>query len=162
MRTMVLLTRLMGVLGLGVTVPRKLSQAEIDKETKINWFLIHDSKQLMKKVFLDSLVRTNVETKVFLDSLIRNNFSKSLIFCSLFRNRNSETDQLVSNQLFLCQSLVTGGKDGCVRVWDPRQKGVPVAEITPEDSQKENTRDCWTVAFGNSYNAEGIFTVASI
>jgi len=50
--------------------------------------------------------------------------------------------------------IVTGGKDGCVRVWDPRQKGTPVAEITPEEEQKDNTRDCWTVAFGNSFNAE--------
>ena len=55
----------------------------------------------------------------------------------------------------LCNREKKGGKDGCVRVWDPRQKGVPVAEITPEDNQKENTRDCWTVAFGNSYNADG-------
>ena len=51
--------------------------------------------------------------------------------------------------------IVTGGKDGCVRVWDPRQKGVPVAEIEPEDDHKENARDCWTVAFGNSHSAEG-------
>ena len=51
--------------------------------------------------------------------------------------------------------IVTGGKDGCVRVWDPRQKGVPVAEIEPEDDQKENARDCWTVAFGNSHSPDG-------
>ena len=51
--------------------------------------------------------------------------------------------------------IVTGGKDGCVRVWDPRQKNVPVAEIEPEAEQKENSRDCWAVAFGNSYNSEG-------
>ncbi|CBY34720.1 unnamed protein product [Oikopleura dioica] len=50
--------------------------------------------------------------------------------------------------------IVTGGKDGCVRVWDPRQKNVPVAEIEPEDGQKENARDCWAVAFGNAFNAE--------
>lgn len=50
--------------------------------------------------------------------------------------------------------IVTGGKDGCVRVWDPRQKNVPVAEIEPEAEQKENSRDCWAVAFGNSYNSE--------
>jgi len=50
--------------------------------------------------------------------------------------------------------IVTGGKDGCVRVWDPRQKHAPVAEIEPEDDQKENARDCWTVAFGNSHSAE--------
>lgn len=50
--------------------------------------------------------------------------------------------------------IVTGGKDGCVRVWDPRQKAVPVAEIEPEESQKDSTRDCWAVAFGNSYNSD--------
>jgi len=50
--------------------------------------------------------------------------------------------------------IVTGGRDGCVRVWDPRQKNVPVAEIEPADNQKENARDCWTVAFGDSHSAE--------
>ena len=36
-------------------------------------------------------------------------------------------------------------------------QGTPVAEIEPEDTQKENTRDCWTVAFGHSHNAEGMY-----
>ena len=37
----------------------------------INWFLIHDSRQLMKKLFLDSLLRINESKKLFHDSLIR-------------------------------------------------------------------------------------------
>eukprot|EP00003_Mantamonas_plastica_P000726 TRINITY_DN1055_c0_g1_i4.p1 TRINITY_DN1055_c0_g1~~TRINITY_DN1055_c0_g1_i4.p1 ORF type:complete len:267 (-),score=88.87 TRINITY_DN1055_c0_g1_i4:329-1129(-) len=48
--------------------------------------------------------------------------------------------------------IVTGGRDGCVRVWDPRQDDAPVAELEPED--KKDARDCWSVAFGNSFNDE--------
>jgi len=35
---------------------------------------------------------------------------------------------------------------GTVKVWDPRQKEDPVANMEP--AQGENKRDCWTVAFG--------------
>lgn len=37
-------------------------------------------------------------------------------------------------------------------VWDVRQKNDPVAKMEAEEDEKK--RDCWTVAFGNSYNAE--------
>jgi WD40 repeat protein len=47
--------------------------------------------------------------------------------------------------------LVTGGRDGCVRVWDPRVKE-PVVSLEPDDGQ--TVRDCWTVAFGNSFSDE--------
>ena len=46
--------------------------------------------------------------------------------------------------------LVTGSRDGSVKVWDPRQKDKPVACMEPAEG--EMRRDCWTVAFGNSYN----------
>lgn len=36
---------------------------------------------------------------------------------------------------------------GTVKVWDPRQKETPVANMEP--AQGESKRDCWTVAFGN-------------
>jgi hypothetical protein len=42
---------------------------------------------------------------------------------------------------------VTGGRDGAVKVWDPRQKDEPVASLEPKDA--ETARDCWSVAFGN-------------
>lgn len=48
--------------------------------------------------------------------------------------------------------IVTGSRDGTVKVWDPRQKEDPVANMEP--AQGENKRDCWTVAFGNAYNQE--------
>lgn len=48
--------------------------------------------------------------------------------------------------------LVTGGRDGAVRVWDPRQKDEAVANMEP--AKGTEARDCWTVAFGNSYNNE--------
>ncbi|CAN0064667.1 unnamed protein product [Heterosigma akashiwo] len=45
--------------------------------------------------------------------------------------------------------LVTGGRDGCVRVWDPR---VPEPVLSLEPGEGQPARDCWAVAFGNSYN----------
>ncbi|XP_077299935.1 dynein axonemal assembly factor 10 [Arctopsyche grandis] len=46
--------------------------------------------------------------------------------------------------------IVTGSRDGTVKVWDQRQKEKPVANMEPYPG--ETKRDCWTVAFGNSYN----------
>ena len=45
--------------------------------------------------------------------------------------------------------LVTGGRDGCVRVWDPRVNH-PVVCLEPEEGTSR--RDCWSVAFGDSHN----------
>ncbi len=47
--------------------------------------------------------------------------------------------------------IVTGGRDGCVRLWDPRVKE-PVLALEPEEGQA--ARDCWTVAFGNAFSDE--------
>ncbi|XP_059077700.1 dynein axonemal assembly factor 10 isoform X2 [Cryptomeria japonica] len=41
---------------------------------------------------------------------------------------------------------------GRVCVWDQRQKDDPVALFEPET--RDTNRDCWSVAFGNSYNDE--------
>jgi WD40 repeat protein len=41
--------------------------------------------------------------------------------------------------------IVTGGRDGCVRLWDPRV-AEPVLALEPGEGQP--IRDCWTVAFG--------------
>uniref|UniRef100_A0A0A9XW18 Dynein axonemal assembly factor 10 n=1 Tax=Lygus hesperus TaxID=30085 RepID=A0A0A9XW18_LYGHE len=46
--------------------------------------------------------------------------------------------------------IVTGSRDGLVKLWDPRQKDSPVALMEPTDVREK--RDCWTVAFGNAYN----------
>ncbi|MES1911827.1 MAG: hypothetical protein MHM6MM_004199 [Cercozoa sp. M6MM] len=46
--------------------------------------------------------------------------------------------------------IVTGGSDGCVRVWDPRTRS-PVLCLEPEDAKQR--RDCWTVAFGGATSA---------
>jgi WD40 repeat protein len=45
--------------------------------------------------------------------------------------------------------VATGSRDGTVKVWDVRQGEKPVAEILPKSN---NNRDCWAVAFGNSFN----------
>ncbi|KAM3567719.1 hypothetical protein VYU27_010140, partial [Nannochloropsis oceanica] len=45
--------------------------------------------------------------------------------------------------------LVTGSKDGCVRVWDLRVSN-PVLSLQP--SPGDAKRDCWAVAFGDSHN----------
>jgi WD40 repeat protein len=47
--------------------------------------------------------------------------------------------------------IVTGGRDGCVRLWDPRV-AEPVLALEPEEGQA--ARDCWTVAFGNAFSDE--------
>ena len=51
---------------------------------------------------------------------------------------------------FICcagaPELVTGSRDGLVKVWDPRQKNDPVATMAPGEG--ETKRDCWAVAFG--------------
>eukprot|EP00218_Dolichomastix_sp_CCMP3274_P006969 CAMPEP_0170134126 /NCGR_PEP_ID=MMETSP0033_2-20121228/1716_1 /TAXON_ID=195969 /ORGANISM="Dolichomastix tenuilepis, Strain CCMP3274" /LENGTH=334 /DNA_ID=CAMNT_0010369667 /DNA_START=84 /DNA_END=1085 /DNA_ORIENTATION=+ len=46
--------------------------------------------------------------------------------------------------------LATCGRDGAVRVWDVRQRDAPVACFEPKEGSQ--ARDCWTVAFGNSFN----------
>lgn len=46
--------------------------------------------------------------------------------------------------------IVTGSRDGTVKVWDPRQKDSPVANMEPTEG--ETKRDCWTVAFGHAFN----------
>ncbi len=43
--------------------------------------------------------------------------------------------------------LATCSRDGCVKIWDARQKDCPVAILEPEEGQTRH--DCWTVAFGN-------------
>ncbi|CAB3364006.1 Hypothetical predicted protein [Cloeon dipterum] len=48
--------------------------------------------------------------------------------------------------------IATCGRDGTVKLWDPRQREVPVAVMKPKNG--ETPRDCWTVAFGNSYNSD--------
>lgn len=53
--------------------------------------------------------------------------------------------------------IVTGGRDGCVRLWDPRV-AEPVLALEPGEGQ--SARDCWTVAFGNSFSDDDRCIVA--
>ena len=46
--------------------------------------------------------------------------------------------------------IVTGSRDGSVKVWDPRQKHEPVAVMEPNEG--ETKRDCWAVTFGHAFN----------
>lgn len=48
--------------------------------------------------------------------------------------------------------IVTGGRDGCVHVWDPRQRDRPVASMEPETGTPP--RDCWCVSFGDAHSAD--------
>ena len=45
--------------------------------------------------------------------------------------------------------LVTGGRDGAVRLWDPRL-AEPVISLEP--AAGETARECWSVAVGNSFS----------
>uniref|UniRef100_A0A8D8G1Z6 WD repeat-containing protein 92 n=2 Tax=Culex pipiens TaxID=7175 RepID=A0A8D8G1Z6_CULPI len=49
--------------------------------------------------------------------------------------------------------IVTGGRDGSVKVWDPRQEGTPVAHVSAAGDSPAQKRDCWAVGFGNSYSS---------
>ncbi|PKU31478.1 wd repeat-containing protein hypothetical protein [Limosa lapponica baueri] len=62
--------------------------------------------------------------------------------------------ELRGGRLALLREAVwlAGIERGTVKVWDPRQKDTPVANMEPV--QGESKRDCWTVAFGNAYNQE--------
>lgn len=48
--------------------------------------------------------------------------------------------------------IVTGGRDGHIKVWDSRQNDKPVVNIEPNKQAHDGPRDCWSVAFGNAYN----------
>jgi len=48
--------------------------------------------------------------------------------------------------------IVTGGRDGAVRVWDTRKKDAPVCAFV--GSSEGSQRDCWSVALGNSVTSE--------
>ncbi|XP_034656596.1 WD repeat-containing protein 92 [Drosophila subobscura] len=56
--------------------------------------------------------------------------------------------------------IVTGSRDGAVKVWDIRQGQSPVVDISPPPqmgdgiNQSSARRDCWAVAFGNTFNSE--------
>lgn len=58
--------------------------------------------------------------------------------------------------------IVTGGKDGLVKIWDPRQKDIPVACMVANTVKEggHGFRDCWSVCFGNSHNSHERFVCA--
>lgn len=58
--------------------------------------------------------------------------------------------------------IVTGGRDGLVKIWDPRQKSNPVACMTPKTAAEggNGCRDCWSVNFGNTHNNQERFVSA--
>lgn len=47
--------------------------------------------------------------------------------------------------------IATGSRDGSVKIWDTRQQEHVIALEPAADAK---ARDCWAVAFGNSYNAD--------
>lgn len=49
--------------------------------------------------------------------------------------------------------IVTGGQDGCIKVWDPRQ-GVAVVSISAvkKEDGGSGARDCWAVNFADGSN----------
>ena len=52
--------------------------------------------------------------------------------------------------------LVTGSRDGTVRVWDPRQKDA-VLSLEPVDG--EIPADCWTVRIAESFRVDHLIPI---
>ncbi|CRK90291.1 CLUMA_CG003987, isoform A [Clunio marinus] len=65
-------------------------------------------------------------------------------------------DAVGGNSTFYgAKEIVTGSRDGSVKIWDPRQKNDPVANISAKsanDTELRDVRDCWAVGFGDSFN----------
>jgi len=65
-------------------------------------------------------------------------------------------DAIGGNSSFCgAKEIVTGSRDGSVKVWDPRQKDDPVACIaakSTDETANKDIRDCWAVTFGDSFN----------
>lgn len=49
------------------------------------------------------------------------------------------------NQASEPQELVTGSRDGCIKVWDMRQPEKAVLTV----KSKQSSKDIWAVAYGN-------------
>lgn len=93
-------------------------------------------------------------------------YNGGLTVCDLERCNSSESSKIFSvkahdgiiNSIdgiggkvgYGAPEIVTGGRDGCVRLWDVRVKD-PVLEIKPDEGTSYS-RDCWAVSFGNSFN----------
>lgn len=53
--------------------------------------------------------------------------------------------------------IVTGGRDGSVRLWDPRQK-TPVISLDPAESA-DVLPDCWSVRYPIFYSVSVMLTI---
>ena len=62
-------------------------------------------------------------------------------------------DAIGGNSTFCgAKEIVTGSRDGSVKVWDPRVID-PVANISAKTAEGSmDIRDCWAVGFGDSFN----------
>lgn len=50
--------------------------------------------------------------------------------------------------------IVTGGQDGAVHVWDPRQAGKPVSSLLAKPGSGKKSPECWAVAWGGVHGPE--------
>ena len=95
--------------------------------------------------------------------LAMGDYAGMLSICDLQRQENGEMFSVKGHEgLVNCidaiggstcgaPELATGAKDGKVKIWDPR---VNHAVVTLNPDESSSARDCWAVAFGNSYNNE--------
>ena len=76
----------------------------------------------------------------------RDGMSMTKVFNCSVQSKRFQIDIPKSIHVKKIKCLIIVCFKGTVKVWDPRQKDSPVANMEPMEG--ETKRDCWTVAFG--------------
>lgn len=91
---------------------------------------------------------------VFLLTLLYRDTQRFDIPLVTFKAHESIINSIDSlNQADKPQELVTGSRDGCVKVWDMRQPEKAVLTV----KSKDDSKDIWSVAYGKKKEKENAY-----